>query len=472
MIAEWRVGVVAFLALLLQGCGSFWELVITDEEKQRLRHAATTAAACQLSRTLQAPMLHEHLYTWNRGWCQAVPLQNEHTFNQVAGNSPLYSDLFCRKPIAFKQTPYFEFCTEYTSPERLGQEPIPSPVWTLNPAQRFRLPLLRQQWSRQPFMLRTHYKSVPVADEQSYAPLPQPLRIRRGSGECRLEMRIYKQSPHASGLKPLLIFHSGGWRKRGYHLLALESRISEFTEQGFMVFVPMNRMSGTGRVAAECGQASWRDLMEDAGSALSWVTEHAPRYGSDGSKPRVMGQGIGGMQVGWLLVDQPRAVGKVLLLYPMLDSGSLIQAFNEQRWRHPKSVNALQLLLNLPTLDGVDLDSEVVRLTSFIQRVNTEQQAYPPLRILHGSRDRRILPQQSIAMCRAYGGHIAVEDAKGSGLYRCGNQGMLQLFAGADYHLDYCLEGIECPSGDMDSRLEVRDALQDATRWLVSGDTE
>lgn len=469
----WRVGTIVSLAILLQGCGSFWELVLTDQEKQRLRHAASTAAACQLSRTLQAPMLHENLYTWNQGWCEPVPLQNEHTFKQVAGTSPLYSDLFCRNPIAFKQTPYYEFCSEYTSPERLGQEAIPNPVWTLNPAQRFRLPLLRHRWSYQPFMLRTHYKHVPVGDQITYSPLTRPLHIRRGSGECSLEMRVYKQSPQMTGLKPLLIFHSGGWRKRGYHLLALESRISEFTEQGFMVFVPMNRMSGTGRVAPECGQANWRDLMDDAESALSWVVEHAPGYGSDGSKPRVMGQGIGGMQVGWLMVDQPDAVERVLLLYPMLDSGALIQAFNEQRWSHPKSVDALQLLLNQPTLDGAQLDSEVVRLTSFTRRVNDESRDYPPLRILHGSQDQRILPQQSIAMCRAYGGHISDDDAGGeSGLYQCGNQGTLQLLAGADYHLDYCLEGIECPSGDMDSRLEVRNALEDATHWLASGDTE
>ena len=93
----------------------------------------------------------------------------------------------------------------------------------------------------QPYMTRARYKSVPVREHHEVKGANaerQTVTTLRGIGQCDLEMRIYKRSLNATGLKPLLALHDGAWAHRGSDFIGFESEISHLTERDFVVFTP------------------------------------------------------------------------------------------------------------------------------------------------------------------------------------------------------------------------------------------
>lgn len=465
----YKIALLLSLSLSLQGCSSFfWDLVFTDEEKQLLRESAEDAAVCQVSRYLQTPMWHRDLYKWQEGSCDAVPLRDEHWFGneQAAPVKTLYSDLFCREPVNFQLTRYHSFCNEYALTKRLGadQSLEENQAWTLNPALRFRTPLLKQYGFHQPFMTTRVYSTVAVSEQRAFTPVEEPLKLRRGDGHCQLQMRIFKSRIDAQGLKPLLVFHGGGWHQRDFHAMALESRIPEWTDQGFVVFMPFYRLMGEDGTTKECSGARWQDVKQDAEAALKWVAQQQQHFGADG-KVSLLAQGSGAMLAGWLLTQTPEQINRAALFYPMIDSQAMLASLQQQGY--PAGRRGLERLLDSP-IKEVQADNPALMATQLLTQIAANPAKLPPIRLLHGMQDKRIPFSQSVEACAAIAGKpldIQTETAR----YECGNS-QLYLFAGAEYNLDYCFGRIECPAGDRKSRREIAKVLKDTNRWLRESD--
>ncbi|MBY4678822.1 alpha/beta hydrolase family protein [Marinobacterium arenosum] len=454
-----RLASMLLLTALLSGCGSMWQWVLTDQEKRRLRVAAEDAAACQLSRAAQTPMLYQELYQWRGGFCERVEVRNEVLFErqQDRVQVQLYGDRFCRQPLPYRLTHYYEFCSDYAQSGRLGDasdldgEPAP---WTLDPASRLALPVEPLWFNHQPYMQRYRYVTRQVGETRRL-PVDTELYLRRGSGECALEMRVFKRHPQAAGLKPLILFHSGGLQQRGLHSLALQSQVSLYTDQGFLVFMPFLRTLGDGDGPVECRDSDWAGVKADADSALQWVRRHASALGGNGDRPALMGAGSGGLLAGWLSLQRADQVAGTLLLYPFVDSADLLGMIKHGQYRESKGVKLLQLLTGRQDLDRLSPTDPLILDTSLAAQAGRLPSAgRPPLRIIHGERDRRIPLRQSQRLCQAW---------QPAGC----QEGQLIRIAEAGYQLDYCLLGVDCPAGDADSRQQVREALQQARRWLM-----
>lgn len=458
---------IILVSSLLSACGSFWELVMTDEEKRLLRQSAKEAAACQVSRTIQAPMGHKNLYQYEYGSCIAAPLRDEYWFGreQKAPSKRLYHDFFCRQPINYQLTRYHSFCQDYVFSERLGSDHSLSEneAWTLNPASRFRLPLVWQYELDQPFMTSRIYKLTDVVEQRVFAPVSDPLLLRKGSGHCQLQMRIYKQDPLAEGGKSLLMFHGGGGHQRGFHSLAMESRIPEFTSQGYTVYMPFYRLIGGGESGVECSHASWKQIREDASDALFWVRKHRHEFADRTDKVLLMAQGSGAMLAGWLMTRHAEYIDRSLLLYPLLDTSKMKQELLAEGG-FKKGRATLERLLKQP-LEQVADDDPVLLETSFITHMASAPGEFPPVLLLHGERDKRIPKSQSVEACKAFSNGRKPVKAYNSGAIQCGQSTMV-LLEGAEYQLDYCLSGVECPAGDEASRKQVLQALELANNWL------
>ena len=108
----------------------------------------------------------------------------------------------------------------------------------------------------------------------------------RQAGSCELEMRVYKKDIAATNLTPLLWIHGGAWKYRGAGFVGLESLVSNYTEDNFIVFAPFYRLAGNKDGNAECCNAPWTDLVADAEAALGWVKANGA---SAGCEPWIVG---------------------------------------------------------------------------------------------------------------------------------------------------------------------------------------
>lgn len=454
------------LTLLLSGCGSFWELVMTDDERQLLRQSAKSAAACQVSRYLQAPMWHKPLYAMQQGMCESVPLRDELWFgeDEHAPVNRFYADPLCRKPVTFQLTRYHSFCNDYALPQRLGDDRqlVNSKAWTLNPASRFRLPLVKQYGLDQPFMTARTYQQVEVSVKQQIEPLVSPLILRKGSGICKLQMHIYKVNPALKSGKPLLMFHGGGGHQRAFHLLALESRIPEYVAQGYTVYLPFYRLFEEDETHTECSGARWNDLKTDAEAALSWVLENHTDFGEPSGKVSLFAQGSGALLAGWLHTRKPNQIEKSIFFYPMLDTGSMRQEILSQGGF--KDGQATLERLFGQSLQTVDDENRVLKETSYLSYISQAPNSFPPMVLLHGLNDQRIPSQQTLFACNVLAGEVSTQIDEPPEL-GCGDSKAF-LISGASYQLDYCFSGVECPAGDLDAREEVKSALKKAHLWL------
>lgn len=467
-----KIVILSLLTTLLSGCGSFWELVMTDDERRMLRHSAKNAAACQVTKYLQAPMWHKSLYQWNQGFCEAVPLRDEYAFGQdeEAPRRHYYSDILCTEPIEFQLTRYHSFCNQYALPQRLGNdvELVRNQAWTLNPASRFRVPLVKQYGFDQPFMTARIYHRIEVTEKRVFDPESDPLHLRKGTGMCELQMRIYKANPVSEGGKSLLMFHGGGGHQRSFHLLALESRIPEYTEQGYTVYLPFYRLMERGDTNIECSDASWQEMKTDAEKALHWVATHQTKFGDLAGKVTLFAQGSGGLLAGWLHTQKSDKVARSIMFYPVLDTASMRKDVLAGT-QYEKGRELLERLFG-EKLEQVSDSNPVLQQTSYWKLMAKNSQAYPPMVLLHGLRDQRVPYGQTLGSCMALSNSKQRRwDVDQSTEIDCGSS-KAHLLAGAEYQLDYCFTGVECPAGDEQSREKVEAAIAKAHKWLQGVD--
>jgi acetyl esterase/lipase len=427
------------------------------------------------------------------------------------------------QPGLYRTTTMTEFCSKLDDKNWLGNaEPAVSgyngsDYWTLTPATTFKLThdVAPTENNYQPYMQRVHYRSITdisdgtrtVIDYAAFGAAMQACQqqyrgqcpphlmpnmnnyitfvpIVRGTGTCKLEMRVYKRDVNQAGLKPLLAIHGGGWKYRGLSFYGMESQISHFTDQGFVVFAPFYRLAGDIDANTECNKATGEQINQDVDAALTWVQNNMTGYGvTPGERVRLFGQSAGAQLAGWLLTHRPNDVQKALLMYAPGDAQDYInnyQAYTSGQPYSPAYTGAFSgrgveyseaYLSTVPGTPGnlrdISPTSSLVLNNSFPGIVAGSPSYYPPVFLVHGRQDQIVPAIQSVRLCNAYTGNPASGPASilSGGLYNCGNS-RLGLVDGAAHGFELCVPGIICailPS----SFTTARNYLNESRTWLA-----
>lgn len=228
--------------------------------------------------------------------------------------------------------------------------------------------------------------------------------------------------------------------------MAIQSQISLYTDENFIVYLPFFRTLGDGDGPLECKQASWQQIRNDALAALRWI-----RHDLDTDQPiSILAAGSGALLAAVLLQEQSIAVGNSVLLYPLLDSRQLLTEVQAGQYQQRQGIRLLQQLLAVESLERIVPDDPRLATISFSDALVVHAEK---IRLIHGEQDRRIPVSQTQQFCRSLPqGQCAEHQAT--------------FIEGAGYQLDYCLLGVDCPAGDAESRWKIRRALKAARNWL------
>jgi acetyl esterase/lipase len=429
-------------------------------------------------------------------------------------------------PVPYRTTTRTDFCANIENKNWLGNaEPAVSGYtgedsWTLSPPTSFDLSSISPIINNfQPYMKRVNYRTITgisdgtraQVDQAAYGaamyachmqgPMGQCVNppninnymtftpIPRGTGSCKLEMRVYKKDVAQTGLRPLLAIHGGSWMYRGAGFYALESQISHFTEQGFVVFAPFYRLTNDLDGNIECNNATGEQVVSDADAALTWVQNNKTAYGvSSGEKVRLYGQSAGAHMAGWLLTHRATEVQKALLMYPPTDARDYVvnyQAYTNNQAYDPAYAYAFGgrgtefVEAYLSTVNGqpislkdVDPNSSLVLNNSIPTLVASSPSYYPPVYLVHGKVDQLVPAIQSVRMCNAYAGSASSGPANtaGTGLRQSFNCGPshVDLLQQANHGLELCVPPIRCEAGSSpEALIEAGLSLSAARAWLA-----
>ena len=186
----------------------------------------------------------------------------------------------------------------------------------------------------------------------------------------RQQLDLYAPRRHDGGLPVIAFFYGGSWAsglRQGYGFVgrALAAR-------GFLVAVPDYRL---------VPEVHFPGFVEDGAAAVHWVLDHAADHGGDSGRIVLMGHSAGAHIAAMLALD-PRWLG-------------------ERR-------SALRGLVGLAgPYDFLPLSGPVTRAAfgkaadlDATQPVNFARPGSPPALLLHGGRDRTVLPRNSRSLAR------------------------------------------------------------------------
>ena len=318
LLAE--LGVPDFLIDMLdeRGVEILLQLAILegDEREAFLAELGATASCDVLLNTFEATLASVPLYEFDGQSCNVADLDG-------ADAGHYFTDMQCVNEVAYRPRDDVEFCAtrfgaqsevvlgnaaSWTPDLNQANDEAPgieSREWTRNASTNLDLGVLSLLGNQQPFIKQLNYKTISG--------------VPRGTGLCELEMRVYKSDITAQDLNPLVVFHGGTWRHRGFSFYGLEAAVSQFTERGFVVFAPFYRLTGESDGNVECNGASWREVIEDAESALDWVRANGADYGARSEPASVFGQSAGAHLAAWLGVHRSADVRKALMFYAPTD---------------------------------------------------------------------------------------------------------------------------------------------------------
>lgn len=355
-----------------------YELFVGDAQTRSNALAAFGAGvACEAINNKYAINLpNVPIYSLNSGSCAVASLS-------APDQGRYYSDPDCINEIAFRPADFADFCQAQLGPDAkqlLGNaaswqpdfnqanDPLPSIAsqkWTSVPSSQFDMGVISKTGTNAPFMKRIKYKTI--------------TGLPRGTGTCELEMRIYKSSISATGLKPLLALHGGTWQGRGFSFLGLEATSNFLTQRGFIVFAPFYRLANDSNANIECNGAGWRDITEDVQDALDWVKVNGPKFGATSDRVALFGQSAGAHLSAWLATENSLDISKSFLLYPPVDVIDFLQGVSDGRYTAYKNFGLKSLAIlfgaqqgqsevNLELIDlaGINVRTPPQSLAAFI----------------------------------------------------------------------------------------------------------
>jgi acetyl esterase/lipase len=455
--------------------------ILTDN-RAALGQLFAYEAVCPTLSQLRTSMPVRPLFGTATGVCAAID-------PRAPGTGPYYADASCQGAIGFQTEDFNRFCREaFTATPNpllgnaaawpslgLETDPLstaayPSTKWSLSSAAQLSVGVESIRQNNVPYMKRVNFRQV---------------------GSCALEMRVFKKDISATNVTPLLWIHGGSWALRG-GFLGLESLVSSYTEENFVVFAPFYRLVGDKDGNQECRNAGWQDLTSDVEAALDWVKANAAAFGAVGVvKVAVIGQSAGGHLAGWLMTHRPNDVSRGMLVYPPTDVGdflSRLQGFGGASFPplsdgantpyNPRTAQAiLETAFQLPK-DGalaVNLNAPPPFVTenSYPGKVRLNAAGFPPAFILHGTRDSLLSYTQSQVLCEGYGGVVNLNWAATPDLravFPCGSPSQLHLFREADHAFEICLSSAipsTCRAGSAASAALLADSLGQGRHWLI-----
>ncbi len=382
--------------------------------------------------------------------------------------------------------------------------------WALNPAQTIDIGMTSIGSNSQPYMTKHAY---PVS-----------------SGDCSSEMRVYKKNPNETNLKPLLLLHGGGWHLRQLTAGALETQVSHYTDAGFVVFLPMPRLTESSDTVAECTGATAAEITYDVQSAFFFAHRNRRFFGAGkpGAKMSIVGESSGAHLAAWLAV-QPSSrdlIDKVVGYYGMYDFNHAIDEINAVKTPSPSLYNpsyytptgslssfaqkSFTRFLGT-TIDELKADDpstsssstitqarydalqRVAQQNSFTEMISRNPGLYPKFFLIHGRSDDLISAIQSVRLCNSLSGSNSdnfpvnqgnVQDLmqpRSSPLHtvdRCDNRGsQLHLIQHAWHQFNYCGPDEQCdmviPTAPNDAvrdqvKRETDNVIQQSLAWLVN----
>lgn len=200
------------------------------------------------------------------------------------------------------------------------------------------------------------------------------------SGNARQQLDVYQptDSALATKLRPVVVFFYGGaWQEgsRSDYLFVAEA----LTQRGYVVVVPDYRVYP---------EVQYPEFLHDGAAAVAWVTINAERYGGDRSRIFLMGHSSGAHIAAMLALDStyldaqkvPRTALKGLI--------GLAGPYDFLPLTEPNVIALFASQPNLALTQPIHYVSTTVAITT------------PPVLLLHGDVDRRVLPKNSINLAR------------------------------------------------------------------------
>ena len=200
------------------------------------------------------------------------------------------------------------------------------------------------------------------------------------SGNARQQLDVYQptDSALATKLRPVVVFFYGGaWQEgsRSDYLFVAEA----LTQRGYVVVVPDYRVYP---------EVQYPEFLHDGAAAVAWVTINAERYGGDRSRIFLMGHSSGAHIAAMLALDSTYLDAQKV---PRTALKGLIGLAGPYDFLPLTEPNVIALFASQPNL----------ALTQPIHYVSTTAAiTTPPVLLLHGDVDRRVLPKNSINLAR------------------------------------------------------------------------
>lgn len=419
-----------------------------------IRDIFQNSFACALISPLLADMTVEPVYEQSGTQCVSViPVDDQ--------DALYFVDDSCQEPLEFETTSLISHCEVLLDSSKLGEgQYLSSAGWTLPPGTRIDVGARPLSGVTQPYLQRRIYKTVETT-----------------GGQCQLEMRVYTPHPAVQGRGSILALHGGSWSARGFGFFGLELTIPHFVEQGFVVYAPFYRLLEDSDGSAACQNATITQITDDASTALAWVRDNAPSYGS-ASVPVVFGQSAGAHLAASLAVNEPESVAAAVLFYPPTDFTDFALRARQGYYTNEQGLGILDSVIGV-SAEQANISASPIAENSFPIRIIEGGLSVPPMFILHGMEDDLVEARQSVRLCDALAGRELMSTEREVAVVtplretiQCGDQSSLQLIREGDHALDVCFADAIvpsdlCPSGSEASRQEVSKAIADAAAFAV-----
>lgn len=453
---------------------------IMTDNKDGLVQFFSSQAICPSVAMLKTDMPVMPLYSTRGGACAAID-------PKTTTLGPYYADSSCQSEIGFQPENFTKFCQEslITIPNPILGNAAAWPSLNIGTDSFSTLPYPTTNWS----LSSAAQLSVGVEPiKQNHIPYVKRINFRQANN-CSLEMRVFTKDINGKNLKPLLWIHGGAWAYRSSGYLGMESLVSNYTEDDFVVFAPFYRLAGDNDGSEECRNATWQEMVSDVEAALEWVKQNGASFGASNSQTvAVTGQSAGAHLAGYLMTHHPLDISRGMLVYPPTDlhdfldrlrgnNGASFPPLSDAANTPYNPALAQELLetflqLNTGETMTVDLSSSLVTENSYPDFVRLAPQTFPPAFILHGTRDSLVTYSQSEVLCLAYGGTVNLNWSATSDLravFPCGVNSQLHLFKEADHAFEICPDPntpSTCRAGSAASAALLTDSLQKGRQWL------
>jgi len=200
---------------------------------------------------------------------------------------------------------------------------------------------------------------------------------------------------------PILVFiHGGGWSSGDPADYGFVARM--LAPLGYAVVLAGYRLAPCGRYPA---------MLEDGAAALRWLAAHAPAVGGDPARIVLIGHSAGAYNAVMLALDPRWLQASGLPDHALRGVVALAGPYDFLPLDHPDTIATFGHVADLST----------------IQPITHVRGDAPPLLLIHGADDARVLPRHSMALARALaacGAHSETHVLGG-----VGHEGLIMRFA-------------------------------------------